>query len=106
MIDNVVLVVAVALHGRDDLALLEKRHPLGLFDRYFRGMAILYFCFVVNANWKYCHVFGSYIKLVILKSSLFARILLVTEFLGVSSGWENETYVILWVPRECGLHFV
>lgn len=34
MIDNVVLIVTGTLHERDVHELLEKCHPLGLFDRY------------------------------------------------------------------------
>ena len=33
MIDNVVLIVTGTLHERDVHELLEKCHPLGLFDR-------------------------------------------------------------------------
>lgn len=35
MIDNVVLIVTGTLHERDVQDLLEKCHPLGMFDRYF-----------------------------------------------------------------------
>ena len=34
MIDNVVLIVTGTLHERDVQELLEKCHPLGMFDRY------------------------------------------------------------------------
>lgn len=34
MIDNVVLIVTGTLHERDVHELLEKCHPLGMFDRY------------------------------------------------------------------------
>lgn len=34
MIDNVVLIVTGTLHERDVNELLEKCHPLGMFDRY------------------------------------------------------------------------
>ena len=34
MIDNVVLIVSGALHERDVHELLEKCHPLGMFDRW------------------------------------------------------------------------
>jgi V-type H+-transporting ATPase subunit d len=34
MIDNVVLIVTGSLHERDVHELLEKCHPLGMFDRY------------------------------------------------------------------------
>lgn len=33
MIDNVVLIVTGTLHERDVHELLEKCHPLGMFDR-------------------------------------------------------------------------
>lgn len=33
MIDNVVLIVTGTLHERDVQELLEKCHPLGMFDR-------------------------------------------------------------------------
>jgi V-type H+-transporting ATPase subunit d len=35
MIDDVVLIVTGTLHERDVQELLEKCHPLGMFDRYF-----------------------------------------------------------------------
>lgn len=35
MIDNVVLIVTGTLHERDVQELLEKCHPLGMFDRYY-----------------------------------------------------------------------
>ena len=35
MIDNVVLIVTGTLHERDVNELLEKCHPLGMFDRYY-----------------------------------------------------------------------
>ena len=34
MIDNVVLIVTGTLHERDVHELLEKCHPLGMFDRF------------------------------------------------------------------------
>jgi hypothetical protein len=34
MIDNVVLIVTGTLHERDVQELLEKCHPLGMFDRF------------------------------------------------------------------------
>jgi hypothetical protein len=45
MIDNVVLIVTGTLHERDVHELLEKCHPLGLFDRY--PLSLL---FIVDIN--------------------------------------------------------
>lgn len=42
MIDNVVLIVTGTLHERDVQELLEKCHPLGMFDRY-RHFNIIFF---------------------------------------------------------------
>lgn len=41
MIDNVVLIVTGTLHERDVHELLEKCHPLGMFDRYYRAIFLL-----------------------------------------------------------------
>lgn len=38
MIDNVVLIVTGTLHERDVQELLEKCHPLGMFDRYYQRL--------------------------------------------------------------------
>lgn len=38
MIDNVVLIVTGTLHERDVQELLEKCHPLGMFDRYYHAI--------------------------------------------------------------------
>ena len=40
MIDNVVLIVTGTLHERDVQELLEKCHPLGMFDRYFHPILV------------------------------------------------------------------
>jgi len=42
MIDNVVLIVSGTLHERDVHELLEKCHPLGMFDRWVGSVAGLY----------------------------------------------------------------
>lgn len=44
MIDNVVLIVTGTLHERDVNELLEKCHPLGMFDRY----CCFCLCFFIN----------------------------------------------------------
>ena len=41
MIDNVVLIVTGTLHERDVNELLEKCHPLGMFDRYSCGSSLV-----------------------------------------------------------------
>lgn len=46
MIDNVVLIVTGTLHERDVNELLEKCHPLGMFDRYCCGS------FLVSVKWR------------------------------------------------------
>lgn len=46
MIDNVVLIVTGTLHERDVNELLEKCHPLGMFDRYSCGS------FLVSVEWR------------------------------------------------------
>ena len=40
MIDNVVLIVTGTLHERDVQELLEKCHPLGMFDRYCHPISV------------------------------------------------------------------
>jgi V-type H+-transporting ATPase subunit d len=49
MIDNVVLIVTGTLHERDVNELLEKCHPLGMFDRY-------QYCFVC-CFFNLCEIF-------------------------------------------------
>jgi hypothetical protein len=50
MIDNVVLIVTGTLHERDVNELLEKCHPLGMFDRY-------QYCFVCHFLMDMCKKF-------------------------------------------------
>ena len=42
MIDNVVLIVTGTLHERDVQELLDKCHPLGMFDRYHTILVYLF----------------------------------------------------------------
>lgn len=46
MIDNVVLIVTGTLHERDVQELLEKCHPLGMFDRYIHLILMIFLCSV------------------------------------------------------------
>jgi hypothetical protein len=52
MIDNVVLIVTGTLHERDVHELLEKCHPLGLFDRYYRGISTSIFFWLSMLIWR------------------------------------------------------
>lgn len=48
MIDNVVLIVTGTLHERDVQELLEKCHPLGMFDRWWSSMHVLNYVLATN----------------------------------------------------------
>lgn len=64
MIDNVVLIVTGTLHERDVHELLEKCHPLGLFDRYFSLVSTFTLLSLCIQIWKSYLVFRSYMELV------------------------------------------
>ena len=51
MIDNVVLIVTGTLHERDVQELIEKCHPLGMFDRYPPHWPFWIFLVYVFSSW-------------------------------------------------------
>ena len=62
MIDNVVLIVTGTLHERDVQELIEKCHPLGMFDRYptltFSDLLyrfLVYVFFLIIFLFQHCH---------------------------------------------------
>lgn len=73
MIDNVVLIVTGTLHERDVNELLEKCHPLGMFDRYSCGF------FLVSVEWRYfgfCYMdYGDLLVSVIWRSIIILCVL-------------------------------
>lgn len=101
MIDNVVLIVTGTLHERDVQELLEKCHPLGMFDRY---CILIDFCISFSFIFPCIYVFSMAFLHSIKRSTEFHFCLLSIATLAVAQNM-RELYRLVLVDTPLAPYF-